>query len=139
MKTFYLEILSPERIFYAGECRSVILPIGDGMLGIMANHTPLSAALRDGEIVFIKQDGERVRCAVASGMADVTDNRVCILCRSALSPDEIDEEAERCAAEEAKLKLKTEQSRKDYMLWQLSLNQAVNRLKIKRKESDVNL
>ena len=38
-KPFQLEILTPERAFYRGECISVIVPVSDGMLGIMANHT----------------------------------------------------------------------------------------------------
>ncbi len=139
MDTFFLEILSPERTFYAGECSSVVLPISDGMLGIMAHHAPLAAALQDGEIIFTKPDGEKVNCVVAKGIANVTDNHVSILCKSAIRPDEIDEEAERILAEEAKLKLKAEQSRKEYLLWQLSFNQALNRLKVKNKQTGVNL
>ena len=44
-KPFQLEILTPERAFYRGECISVIVPVSDGMLGIMANHTPMTAAI----------------------------------------------------------------------------------------------
>lgn len=51
-KPFQLEILTPERAFYRGECISVIVPVSDGMLGIMANHTPMTAAITDGEVVF---------------------------------------------------------------------------------------
>ncbi len=136
METFYLEILSPERTFYAGDCLSLTIPISDGKIGIMAHHTPLTAAIEDGEITFTKPDGERVVCAVMRGMADVTDNTVRVLCESALYPNEIDEEAERRAVEEASLKLKAKQSEKDYKMWQLSFNKAVNRLKIKQKETE---
>ncbi len=139
METFYLEIVSPERTFYSGECLSIVIPISDGMLGIMANHAPLTAALVDGEINFTKPDGESVSCAVARGMADVTDNKVCVLCESVLDPEEINEAQERMIAEEAKHKLSTEQSRKEYMLWQLSYKQAANRLKIKGKASGINI
>ena len=44
-KAFHLEILSPERTFYNGDCVSLMVPISDGMLGIMAGHTPLTAAI----------------------------------------------------------------------------------------------
>ncbi len=136
MDTFYLEILSPQRVFYRGECSSVNLPISDGMIGIMAHHTPLTAAIEDGEVTFVKPDGERVTCAVMRGMADVTDNKVRVLCESALYPYEIDEEAEKREIEEAKAALKSQQSLKDYKLWQLSFNKAVNRLRVKSKERD---
>lgn len=139
MDTFYLEILSPERVFYKGECHSLVIPISDGMIGIMAHHTPLTAAIPDGEISFTKPDGERVICAVTRGMADVNDNRVRVLCESALTPDEIDTEAERREAETAKNELKKKQSHKDYLLWQFSFNKAVNRLKVIEKDFKINL
>ena len=139
MNTFYLEILSPERTFYAGECLSLTVPVSDGILGIMAHHTPLSAAIEDGEITFTKPDGEKVRCAAMLGMVDVADNKVQVLCESVLLPEEIDEEAERRAAAEAAHALKNQQSQKEYILWQLSFNKALNRLKIKNKDSKINL
>ncbi len=139
MDTFFLEILSPERTFYEGECLSLTIPISDGMIGIMAHHTPLTAALSDGKVTFTKPDGEKIICAVTHGMADVTDNRVSVMCESVLYPHEIDEDIERKNLEEAKLKLSTKQSEKEYMLWQLSVSKALSRLKIKNKDSNINL
>lgn len=138
MATFYLEILTPQRIFYSGECVSIMLPISDGMLGIMANHAPVTAAIGDGEIVFTKPDGEKVRCAVTRGMIDVKNNKARLLCETAVLPEEIDVEKELRRAEEAKIELKKKQSHKDFVLWQLSFNKAVSRLKIKNKEYKLN-
>ncbi len=138
MDVFYLEILSPERTFYEGECRLLTVPIADGMIGIMAHHTPLTTAIMDGEIHFETPDGERVVCAVTRGMAAVADNRVQVLCESALYLDEIDEERERRQVELAQQEMKRKQSEKDYKLWQLSFNQAMNRLKVKKKDHTVN-
>ncbi len=135
MNTFHLEILSPEHAFYTGDCISIVLPVDDGMLGIMAHHTPLTAAIMDGEITFIKPDGEKINCVVTRGMVDVSKERVLVLCETAISPDEIDEEKERRAANEAMLKMKKKQSAKEYALWQLSLNKAVNRLKASSKKN----
>ncbi len=134
MKTFHLQIFSPDRVFFDGECRSLIMPTGDGMMGVMANHTPFTASIADGEVKFTKPDGEVVICAVMQGMVDVTDNRVRLLCESALAPDEIDAEAERRAAEEALLAMKRKQSQREFALWQLSFQKAVNHLRIKDKK-----
>ena len=139
MDTFYLEILSPTRTFYAGECVSLTLPISDGMIGIMAHHTDLCVAIEDGEINFTLPNGEKVTCAVTRGMADFTNNRAQILCESALHPEEIDEEEEARLLEEAKLELNKKQSEKEYAIWQLSLNKAINNLKIKNKQKNINL
>ena len=132
MKRFHLEILTPERAFYIGDCQSLIVPTSDGMLGIMANHTPLTAAVFDGEVSFVKPDGERVLCAVSPGMLDVADNTVKLLCESVLLPEEIDEEKERRQAENALLQLREKQGHRDYILSQLAFANAVNNLRVKQ-------
>ena len=95
MKSFQLEILTPERIFYRGECVSLIVPITDGMLGIMANREPITASITNGEAYYTRPDGEKILFSVLGGMINVQDNQVKILCESALLPEEIDEEKER--------------------------------------------
>ena len=133
MNTFYLEILSPERVFYRGECVSIVMPTGDGMLGIMANHAPLCASIEDGEVVFTKPDGETVICAVMRGIADMTDNHLHLLCESALAPDEIDAEAERRLADEAEKEMRNKQIEHDFAIWQMTFKNAMNRLRVKGK------
>ncbi len=133
MKTFHLEILSPERSFYTGECLSLVVPISDGMLGIMAGRAPLTAAIADGEVLFTLPDGTRRVCAVAAGMVDVSSTDARILCESALAPEEIDAETERRALEEARLALAERMAYKDYLLSQLAFARAFNNLRVKRR------
>ena len=135
MNTFHLEILSPERSFYSGECVSLVVPISDGMLGIMAGRAPLTAAIRDGEVLFTLPDGTRRVCAVADGMVDVSPGDARILCESALAPEEIDEAMERQALEEARLALAERMAYKDYVLSQLAFARAFNNLRVKRRSS----
>ncbi|MBR0303884.1 MAG: ATP synthase F1 subunit epsilon [Clostridia bacterium] len=135
MKTFHLEILSPDREFYSGECVSMTIPLDDGSYGVMADHVPLVAAVIPGEVTFTKPDGECVIVAVSQGMVDVGDNSVKLLCESALRPDEIDEERERREAESAAEDMKGKQSYKEYMLSQITLARAMNNLRVKRHDS----
>ena len=72
MTPFHLQILAPERAFYDGDCVSLVVPISDGMLGIMAGRAPLTAALKDGEVIFTLPDGTRRSCAVTRGMLDIS-------------------------------------------------------------------
>ncbi len=132
MTTFHLEILSPERTFYNGDCVSLVAPIRDGMLGIPANHTPLTAAISDGEAVFTLPDGTRRVCAVASGMVDVSKNDARILCESVCAPEEVDEERERMALQDAQVALSEHMAYKDYVLTQLAFAQAFNKLRVKK-------
>lgn len=135
MKTFQLEILTPERVFYRGECLSLIVPITDGMLGIMANREPITASLTNGEAYYTKPDGERILFSISGGMIDVQRNTVKLLCEYALLPEEIDEEKERIEAENARSELAKKQSKRDYMLSKLMLTKAVSNLKVKQKQS----
>jgi len=135
MNSFHLEILSPERVFYRGECVSLIVPISDGMLGVMANCEPFTASLTIGEAYYTKPDGEKVLFSISGGMIDVQGLNVTLLCESALLPEEIDEEQERQEAEQARAELAKAQSRMDYLIAQHVLLDAVNNLKVKQKQS----
>ncbi len=135
MNSFYLEILTPERIFYRGDCVSLTVPITDGMLGILANREPITASLTAGEAYYTKPDGEKILFSISGGMIDVGNNRVSLLCEYALLPEEIDEEKERREADEARSELAKKQSERDYKLYELMLNNAINNLKIKQKHT----
>ena len=135
MNSFHLEILSPERVFYRGECVSLIVPISDGMLGIMANCEPITASLSIGEAYYTRPDGEKILFSISGGMIDVQGLNVTLLCESALLPEEIDAERERQDAENARAELKKAQSRRDYLLSRHILMDAVNNLKVKEKQS----
>ena len=136
MNGFRLEILTPEREFYSGECVSLVIQLEDGMLGIMAGHTPMTAAIPDGEISFSKPDGEKVICAVTGGMINVSREYVRLLCGTALLPEEIDADAERRAIEEAKMRLGREQSKREYLMTRLAIAKSINMLRVKTRAED---
>jgi len=136
MTPFTLEILTPEKPFFRGDCESLVIPTGDGMMGILAHRLPLTAAIHSGIVLFTLPGGERRICAVERGMVSVADNRARILCESAASPDEIDEEAERRALAEAEAMLREKKSQEEYMMYQLSLAKAFNRLKVKQSAAE---
>lgn len=136
MKEFHLQILSPERKFYDGPCLSLLVPVSDGMMGIMADHYPMTAAIPDGEVIMTVPGDIRRSCAVTRGILDVSASRVRLLCESALAPEEIDEDADRRAMEEAQLQLREKQGQRDYILTQLAFARAVNNLKVKHHNAE---
>lgn len=135
MTAFYLEILTPERVFYQGDCISLIVPITDGMLGIMANREPVTASLTRGEASFTDPSMKKTLFSISGGMIDVQDNRVTLLCDYALLPEEINKEKEEEQAYLARKALSEKQSRRDYLVSKLILNNAINNLKIKEKHT----
>lgn len=132
MKEFHLEILTPSSPFFDGDCVSLVVPTYDGMMGILAGRSPLTAAIHDGRVVFTTPDGDVRVCAVTRGMVSVSSERVRILCESAAAPEDIDEENELRALEDAQIELRKRQSYEDYMLSQLAFAKAINRLKVKQ-------
>ena len=50
--TFYLKIIAANRVFYAGRCRSLIVPEYDGQKEILAHHEDMVIAIDEGEMRF---------------------------------------------------------------------------------------
>ena len=48
--TFYLEMVSPQNIFFTGMCRQVVLPGLDGSYGVLPGHEPMGTAISGGGV-----------------------------------------------------------------------------------------
>lgn len=133
MNVFMLHILAAERNFYEGECESLIVPITDGQYGIQANHKKMVAAIVPGILEFSKPEGERVTAAVSQGILIVADNDVRLLVDTIETPDEIDENRARAAADAAKEDILQKKSIQEYKTAQMRIAREMNRLKLKGK------
>lgn len=60
MKSFKVEIFTPDRAVYAGEAESLVLDGVQGSFGILAGHAPLVARLRPGKVKLSRESGESV-------------------------------------------------------------------------------
>ena len=38
MKPFYLKVVASDKVFFDGMCVSLVIPIDDGSMGILADH-----------------------------------------------------------------------------------------------------
>ena len=56
-KTFHLEIIATDRIFFSGEVEHLVITAIDGLIGILAGHEPLVTSLPTGELKYLV-DGE---------------------------------------------------------------------------------
>jgi len=90
MKTFTLEIITPERKAFEETVDMVTAPTPDGLVGIMANHVPLFTSLSEGE-VKIKSGNNEYFLAIGGGFMEVTASRVSILVSRAVHAHEINE------------------------------------------------
>jgi len=89
MATFRFELVSPERLVYAGEVSQVDVPGEEGEFGILAGHAPYIATLKPG-LLTIYGDGEPQRIVVRGGLAEMGTTGLTVLAEQAVPLAEID-------------------------------------------------
>lgn len=77
-KTFKLEIVAPDRIFYEGEASMVELNTTEGEVGIYADHIPMTMIVAPGEL-NIHEGKETKKADLVSGFMEVQKEKVTIL------------------------------------------------------------
>ncbi len=131
-KSFHLEIIAADRIFYQGECEHLVITAIDGLIGIMYGHEPLVTSLPTGELKYMV-DGKWHYAAISEGFIEVMPESSIILADSCELPEEIDIKRAEEARERAEEKLRQKQSIMEYYHTQAALNRAMNRLKLSQK------
>lgn len=134
MATFNLKVVASNKVFFDGECSSIVLPVADGGLcGFLANHENTVAPIEFGEMKIITADNKEIVAFVGSGFFEFFDNNASLVCISAELPEEIDKRR----AEEAKLRaeeeLRQERSIYEYHQSKADLARAMERLKVKNR------
>jgi F-type H+-transporting ATPase subunit epsilon len=131
-KTFHLEIIATDRLFFSGEVEHLVITAIDGLIGIMAGHEPLVTCLPTGELKYVV-NGEWKYAAISEGFIQVMPDSSIILAETCELPEEIDIKRAQEARERAEELLRQKQSIKEYYETQAALNRAMNRLKISQK------
>lgn len=78
-----VSVISPERVLFEGDARSIVAPAFDGEIGILPLHAPLMTLLGKGTLRVETTDGER-RFTVDGGFLQVIDNQVRVVTEHAL-------------------------------------------------------
>ena len=89
MATFRFELVSPERLVFAGEVSQVDVPGEEGEFGILAGHAPYIATLKPG-LLTIHGEGEPQRLVVRGGLAEMGPTGLTVLAEQAVLVAEID-------------------------------------------------
>lgn len=80
VKTFQLNILTPEKTVYAGSAASLTVPGEAGCLGVLADHAPLVTTLSAGKISFKDQAGKQIILeSPGKGFLEVFKNEVTVI------------------------------------------------------------
>ena len=95
-----LEIVTPERQFFAGSVDEVTVPGINGYLGILPGHAPLLSELKNG-VISIRSGGDRLSFFCGWGFVEVLPDRVSVLAEVAQDATQIDSELARSDKQKA--------------------------------------
>jgi len=133
MKSFFLEIITPEKVAFSGEAEMVVVPSVEGNLGILADHAPLFAKLTEGELKITTGEKETF-FSLGEGFIEATPQKTTILVTKALKADEIDEEKLLQAKKAAEEALKQKPTGEALISAQALLRSTLIDLKVKRRK-----
>ncbi len=131
MNKFYLEIITPEKKFYADEVEKLKLPTSAGECLILANHQPMVFALEPGTLV-LTQSGEAKEAFTSEGFVEIRPDVVVVFSQAVEWPEDIDEHRAREAQERAQEQLRLLKSEAEFQLNKRAMQRAFARLKLKK-------
>jgi len=131
--TLKLNILTPEKELFSGEIVELLSENEAGKFGILTNHVAMITKLVPCITVIKQNDGKVLEIFTASGVLNLKENQIDILCKAAEWPQDID----LARAEEAKKKSEMRLADKngsniDERRAELALLRAISRIKIKK-------
>lgn len=134
MSAFPLKLLAADKVFFDGECSSLIVPSADGQYGIMANHSNAVVAIVPGVAQATAKDGKKITAFVSSGIVKIESGRVLMLVESCENAQDVNEAWAKNALKEAKEELARRESRFNVLSAEIKIARALSRAK--EKEHD---
>jgi len=135
MKEIYVEILTPSKLGFKGEVKSITVPGSLGNFQVLFNHAPLMSTFEIGLIKIVDLNDQILIFATGGGTVEVMENKILLLAESFEKPTDIDltraEEAKKRA--EARMKNLYNEA-VDFLRAEAALQRAVNRINIASKK-----
>lgn len=75
----HLTVLTPDREYFKGKIKGVIVPGLKGRFEVLENHAPIISSLQQGEVKIIPANGENVTFNISNGFIEVLNNEVALL------------------------------------------------------------
>ncbi len=130
MKTFNVNIVTPDGPVVDTNVELLSAKAQSGELGIMAGHVPLVAPLQIGAVRLVLGDKKSELVAVSGGFLEVRSDQVTILAQAAEKAENIDIARAKEAKMRAERFLQDKQDQIDLKRAELALKRATNRLNV---------
>jgi F-type H+-transporting ATPase subunit epsilon len=74
-----LEIITPDKKLFEGSVKSAVFPGSEGSFGVLNNHAPMIATLREGKVELVEENNNKVEFSIKGGVVEVLKNNVIVL------------------------------------------------------------
>ena len=129
MRSFKLDIVSPDGPLFSGEAERLLVRTTDGDVEILAGHTDLFATLGVGRVKLTAGDSVRY-ASVSGGFLTVKDGEVTLAAITLEFADMIDAERAERAKDRAEDALRAAKDEKELELAKARLSRAINRIHV---------
>ena len=128
---FKLQVVTPDKEFFAGEVSMVELTTTEGQIGVYASHIPLTAIVAPG-VLRIHEASEVKKAALHAGFVEILPDEVKILAEVVEWPDEIDVNRAEEARIRAERRIKDNAAETDTLRAEMALKRALTRLETRQ-------
>lgn len=106
MKTFRLQIIAPNKLFYDGVCTMVEYNTQEGYVGVYADHIPMIQILKPGKLSIYENDNAEPKVgALHHGFVRIMQDVITILAERVEWKEELDLERAKESLERAEKRL----------------------------------
>ena len=129
MKSFHLEVITPDGVIYSGEIESLLVRTDTGDIEFLAGHVDYIAALGTGR-ARIREGGRDRYASCSGGTVSVEGGRVQLIAVTFEFKENIDIDRARTAMARAEEKIKAAKSDRELVLAKARLERALARIKV---------
>lgn len=130
MRSFPLEIVTPDGLEFSGQAESILLRTTEGDVELLCGHADFLAALGIGR-ARIRADGEDKLASLAGGFVVVKGGRVQVVATTFEFAADIDLQRAEAAKARAEEQLRSAKNDKEQALAEARLKRALNRISVK--------
>ncbi len=127
MDTFKLSVVTPERVFFEGDCEMVEFNTTEGEIGIYKNHVPMTVIVSPGVLYMQLPEGEK-KAALHAGFVEILQDKVTVLAELIEWPDEIDVQRAESAGQRARERIAARGDDLDMDRAEAALKRAIARI-----------
>ena len=134
MRTFHLEIVSPDGLEYEGEVESLLVHTTEGDVEILCGHMDYIGAVAVGRARVREADGTSRLASCSGGFLSVTKECVRLVAVTFEFAEDIDAKRAQAAKERAERTIANAKDRREKQLAEAKLARALNRIHIAKNK-----